>query len=105
MTTTKTYVLPKVAKALAHAGAVREAVLMRSSEAVGWVLVLQVGMSDQILRMRDVATPRVFRSIDAAASFAAVIKIPRIVVELARWQPISRPKTMPAERLSRRGRE
>lgn len=95
-------VLPKVAKALAAAGAVRGTIVMRSSSEPGWILVLQVGMSDQVLRMRDVATPRIFRSVDAAASFAASIKIPRVTVELAGWQPVTRPKTMPAAPRRRR---
>ena len=85
-------IAPLALREMAKAAVIREATVIPTPE--GWMLRVRMGPVERTLRLRDEASPRYFKTLDAAARLAHKLGIPRILAELAGWQktPAPRPR-------------
>jgi hypothetical protein len=83
--TVEELIAPITLREFAIAGVLHEATLLPSRD--GWTLRVRIGAAERTLRMRDVASPRYFKTLDAAARLARKLGVPRILAELTEWQP------------------
>lgn len=73
------------AETLAKSGAIREGVAIHSRGS--WMLTFRVGVADHTLRSTRLATPRLFKTLDALVRLCHALGVPRVLVDVASWSP------------------
>lgn len=80
-------VAPPIFRELAAAGAVQSACIRSVGNDDGLVIVLRVGNQDRVLGVQRAVRPRIFQSLDGAASVLQQAGITEWTAQVGNWTP------------------